>query len=476
MTADEIRALRPRLQKFLRRFDDCFLTDSTRDHLRAYVWGQLSDLPRKSIEPIAAAADIPPKTLQQFLTLAKWDHLRMRDQLQRLVASRHRGPRAVGIFDETGCPKKGDKTPGVQHQYCGATGKNDNCIVTVHLALADGPFHCLLDSELFLPETWSHDRTRCRAAGIPEAVVYRPKWQIALELYDTARANGVTSSWVTFDEGYGGKPGLLRGLVERGQRFLGEVPSSLTGWIEPPPTTDRPYRKGGKGRSRKIPRLRSDSPVALSLRDHLQSSPALIDQPWRTYHVKDTDKGPLVWEAKRVTIIVKDENDLPGLRLEWVAARNVLNREEVKYFVSDAAAEAPTGALLLVGLTRWPVERCFEDSKSELGFDHWEGRSYLGLKRHQIVSAVSYWLLAEARRELRGEKDGPDGVPGPDCGGRVGGGVRAGRGGSRPVSRASRTVDRTRTTAERQGTREPLAERLDETQSIRDTVVADHSV
>ena len=343
MTADEIRALRPRLQKFLRRFDDCFLTDSTRDHLRAYVWGQLSDLPRKSIEPIAAAADLPPKTLQQFLTLAKWDHFRMRDQLQQLVASRHRGPRAVGIFDETGCPKKGDKTPGVQHQYCGATGKNDNCIVTVHLALADGPFHCLLDSELFLPETWSHDRTRCRAAGIPEAVVYRPKWQIALELYDTARANGVTSSWVTFDEGYGGKPGLLRGLVERGQRFLGEVPSSLTGWIEPPPTTDRPYRKGGEGRSRKIPRLRSDSPVALSLRDHLQSSPALIDQPWRTYHVKDTDEGPLVWEAKRVTIIVKDENDLPGLRLEWVAARNVLNREEVKSFVSDAAAEAPTG-------------------------------------------------------------------------------------------------------------------------------------
>ena len=201
----------------------------------------------------------------------------------------------------------------------------------------------------------------------------------------------------------------------------------------------------------------------------------MIDQPWRTYHVKDTDKGPLVWEAKRVTIIVKDENDLPGLRLEWVAARNVLNREEVKYFVSDAAA-APTGAPLLVGLTRWPVERCFEDSKSELGFDHWEGRSYLGLKRHQIVSAVSYWLLAEARRELRGEKAGPDGVPGPDCGGRVGGGVRVGRGGSRPVSRASRTVDRTRTTAERQGTREPLAERLDGTQSIRDTVVADHSV
>jgi SRSO17 transposase len=450
MTADEIRALRPKLRKLLQRFDDCFLTTGTRDHLRAYIWGQLSDLPRKSVEPIAEAAGMPPKTLQQFLTLAKWDHLRMRDRLQHLVASRHRGPRTVGIFDETGCPKKGDKTPGVQHQYCGATGKNDNCIATVHRAVADGPFHCLLDSELFLPEAWSRDRTRCRTAGIPEAMVHRPKWQIALELYDTARANGMTFSWVGFDEGYGGKPGLLRGLVEREQRFLGEVPSSLRCWLESPPTTDRPFRRAGKGRSRKTPRLRSDSPAALSLKDHLQSSPVLTEQPWQPYHVKDTDKGPLVWEAKRATIHVKDEDDLPGLRLEWVAARNLLNREEVKYFVSNAAAEAPTDALLVVGLTRWPVERCFEDSKSELGFDHWEGRSYLGLKRHQIVSAISYFLLAEVRRESRGEKTGIDGEPVADRSGGVGGGVRAGRGGRQTAGGASRRLDRARPTAERQ--------------------------
>jgi SRSO17 transposase len=450
MTADEILALRPRLQQFLRRSDDCFVKDSTRDHLRVYVHGQLSDLLRKSIEPIALAAQMPPKTLQQFLTLAKWDHLLMRDRLQQLVASCHRSPQTIGVFDETSCPKKGDKTPGVQHQYCGATGKNDNCIVTVHLALADGPFHCLLDSELFLPEAWSQDRARCRTAGIPEALVYRPKWQIALELYDLACGNGLVFSWVTFDEDYGGKPGFLRGLVARGQRFLGEVPSSLTGWIEPPPITDRPYRKGGKGRPRKTPRLRSDSPAAWSLKDHLESSPALVDQPWRTYHVKDTDKGPLVWEAKRVTLVVKDENDLPGLRLEWLAARNVLNREKIKYFVSNAAAELPTDLLLLVGFTRWHVERCFEDTKSELGFDHWEGRSYLGLKRHQIVSAVSYWMLAEVRRELRGEKAGTDGVPGPECGGSLGAGVRAGPGGGPAAGRASRSVDRACATAERQ--------------------------
>jgi len=137
MTSNEILALRPRILQFLRRFDDCFVSEKTREHLRVYVQGQLSNLPRKSVEPIATAAEMAPKTLQQFLSLAKWDHVLMRDRLQQMVAARHRGPQVIGVFDETGCPKKGQKTPGVQRQYCGATGKIDNCIVTVHLALAD---------------------------------------------------------------------------------------------------------------------------------------------------------------------------------------------------------------------------------------------------------------------------------------------------------------------------------------------------
>jgi SRSO17 transposase len=429
MTAHEILALRPRIQQFLRLFDSCFVNEMTRHHLRVYVQGQLSNLHRKSVEPMALAAKMAPKTLQQFLSLAKWDHLRMRDQLQQRVASQHRGPRVVGVFDETGCPKKGDKTPGVQHQYCGATGKNDNCIVTVHLALADGPFHCLLDSELFLPQAWSEHRTRCRAAGIPEAMVHRPKWRIGLELYDTADSNGLAFSWVTFDEGYGGKPGFLRGLIERGQPFVGEVPETLTGWIEQPQVTNRPYRKGGKGRPRKVPRLVSDSPRALSLKDHWQSSRAFVEQAWQIYHVKETDKGPMIWEAKRVTITLKDENNLPGMKLELLVSRDVQNQDKVKYFVSNVSPEKPTHQLLLVGLTRWHVERCFEDSKTELGFDHWEGRSYLGLKRHQILSAVSLLMLAEVRHELRGKKPGTDRMPSADGSSRSGGGLALGDGG-----------------------------------------------
>ncbi len=171
-----------------------------------------------------------------------------------MVVREDAGPNAVGIIDETSDVKQGDKTPGVKRQWCGTRGKKENCIVTVHLAYATGDFHCLLDGDLFLPEDWSDDRDRCRAAGIPDDVVYRPKWKIALELYDRARGNGVVFDWLTFDEGYGGKPEFLREMHARQQRFVAEVPTTFTAWIRAPRVTERPFRRG-RGRGRKTPRI-----------------------------------------------------------------------------------------------------------------------------------------------------------------------------------------------------------------------------
>lgn len=115
----------------------------------------------------------------------------------------------------------------MQKQWCGRLGKTENCVVTVHLGLACDDFHCLLDGELYLPESWDADRDRCREAGIPDTMTYRPKWQIALELYDRAIGNGLRFDWLTFDEGYGSKPEFLRELTARNQRYIAEVPRSF---------------------------------------------------------------------------------------------------------------------------------------------------------------------------------------------------------------------------------------------------------
>jgi SRSO17 transposase len=417
MDAQKIRGLKPRLTEFLVRFDDCFPRCDTRAHLPIYVEGQLSDLQRKSVEPIALKAKVPVRTLQEFLSQHRWDEDRMRQRLQQIVATEHASPRTIGIIDETSDAKKGMKTPGVQRQYCGAEGKQDNCIVTVHLGMAVDDFHCLVDGELFLPEGWSHDRDRCREAGIPDTMVYRPKTEIALELYERARANGITLAYLTFDEWYGSKPDFLREIDRREQRYVAEVHKHFVAWIAPaPPVTHRPYRCGGRGRSRRRPRLLAGSRKPHFLEDLLWN-PALRNQDWKRFRVKDGEQGPMVWEIKRVLIHPKDENGLPGKVHHLIVARNVLSPPETKYFVSNAPPETPVEELLLVAFSRWRMERCFEDQKGEVGLDHYEGRRYQGLKRHLIITAVSYLFLSRVHQDLRGEKSGVNGVPSAHGGG-----------------------------------------------------------
>jgi SRSO17 transposase len=408
MNAAQIRSLGPELGRFLEHFEDCFPRSDTRAYLPPYVRGLLSDLPRKSVEPIALASDLPPRSLQQFLSLLSWDQDRLGERTHRLVATEHASLHSVGIIDDTGCPKKGDKTPGVNRQYCNATGKVDNCVVTVHLGYAADSFHCLLDSELYLPRCWAEDRERCRAAGIPDHLSYRPKWQIALELYDRARDHGVRFAWLTCDEGYGEVPAFLWALHRRKQPFVAEVPKTFRGWLRPPRL--RHTRRG---------RLRA-AWQASTVADLARYSPALRDQEWVAWHVKDGQKGPEVWEVKHVRFYPQTADKDPGGAWHLLVARCATQPEVVKYFVSNAPAETPVATLLLVAFSRWHVERCFEDEKTELGFDHYEGRNYTGLIRHQRLVALAHLFCSRVQERLRGEKSGGDGLPGAQRGGGVG--------------------------------------------------------
>lgn len=411
MDAEQIRGLRPMLARYLKRFDDCFTRKDTRAHLSVYVEGQLSGLQRKSVEPMALAAGVPVRTLQEFLSQHRWEEDRARDRLQQMVAKEHAHPHSVGIIDETSFVKQGLKTPGVQRQYLGTVGKKENGIVTVHLAYAADDFHCLLDGELFLPESWAQDPARCHEAKIPETMTYRPKTKIALELYDRARDNGIEFDWLTFDEWYGGKPEFLRDMEGRQQRFVGEVPRSFMGWIEPPAVTQRPYRHR-RGRGRKVPRIVAGGRPAQSVEHLYWWHPALKDQDWQRWRVKDGEKGPMVWEVKHVPFFMQGPDGLPGPRWHLVVARNVLDPTELKFFVSNASPETSVGAILLAAFSRWRVERCFEDGKGEVGLDHYEGRRYPGLKRHLILSAISYLFLARTNQRLRGGKIRIDRMPG----------------------------------------------------------------
>lgn len=418
MDAKEIQQLRPMLNAYLRKFDDCFGRREPMEHLKHYVLGQLSDLPRKSLEPIADAAGILPRTLQQFLAIHDWNHERVRDLLSQRVAQRPISRRAVGIIDETSHVKKGNKTAGVQRQWCGRLGKVENCVTTVHLGYADGDFHCLLDSDLFLPQPWSEDRSRCRGAGIPDNVIHRPKWQIALELRDRAVANGVNLEWLTFDENYPMNPEFLFALDDRGQHYAGEVKRTYTGWLTKPALLYKRHHCAA-GPSGHFPRVKRKDDRPITFENMLTYSTKLRKITWEKFHIKDTHKGPMVWEAKAVEVYLKRDG-LPTRPHTLVITRNVENPQEIKYCLANAPSDTPLTTLLHVIFSRWHVERCFEDEKSELGLSDFEIRNYKGLRRHLIATSVTHLFLAEVQQAWRKKKSGINGLSGADSQFRAG--------------------------------------------------------
>jgi len=388
MTVDQIESLGPALSEFLDEFADCFGRWEPRGKLAKYVRGQLSELPRKSAEPMALAAGITPRTLQEFLSSDEWDQDRLRFHTQRLIARDHADEQAIGVIDESGHPKKGTETACVSRQYCGNTGKIDNCVMTVHLTYAsfDARFHTLIDSDLYLPQAWHEDRERCRRAKIPDDVVYRPKYMIALEELDRARDQGLRFAWITADEWYGQKPAFVSGLESREQRFVLEIPKNFGMWLHDP---------------------RQSGAAAKPAETLLRHSKPLLTQPWQAYHVKDTDKGPMVWEVKSAACWLPRGDGVVGPY--WlIVARNPLNHAEQKFFLSNASAGVPLPVLLHVAFRRWPVERCLQDEKSELGLSHFEVRGYPAIQRHVLITQVSHLFLARETQRLRGEKSGGD--------------------------------------------------------------------
>jgi SRSO17 transposase len=374
----------------MREFAGCFGRPEPAGHAELYVRGQLSNLPRKSVEPMADEAGIDPRALQKFLAQHHWDDALMVRQMHAIVAREHAHPLSIGVLDETSFVKKGTKTPGVQRQYCGATGKKDNCTVTVHLGYATPTFHCLLSSALFLPEAWSADRERCRAAGIPDELVHRPKWQIALELHQQALDQGVKLEWVTADEAYGRPVEFHLELTRRRQLYVVEVPVNFWAWGRAPKVL-----MGRRG-----PYLGKKAHGSM-VADLVKYSWTFASQLWQTYQIKDSTKGPVVWEVKSAPVYLKDSHGFPTLAHWLIVARSALDHEELKYFVSNAEHGAPLKLLLRVAFSRWPVERCFEDEKTELGMDHFEVRTYRAMMRHLALTAVSHLFVAGVYQKLK---------------------------------------------------------------------------
>jgi SRSO17 transposase len=401
MTDEEIAGIGSAFASYLGSFRDCFLQKRTANHFDNYCRGLLSDLPRKSVEPIALACGTAVRTLQEFLVTAHWDDERMRDRFQQRLATVLTQLPAdalgtIGVIDETSCLKKGGQTPGVQRQYLGCVGKIDNGIVTVHVGVARGRFQALLDAELYLPQSWDADRQRCGDAGIPEEVGYRAKWRIALDQLIRLHHNGVRFDWLVFDEGYGSKVPFLRVLTLLRQRFVAEVPTSFA------------VRTGADGTSRRADAVLTAAKAGRG----------------RRFRMARHTHADVVWRARAKRVWVD------GYRQTLVVAINEATAE-VKYFVTNARSES-LARILAVAFRRATIEYAFRVAKSEAGLTHYEGRNYRGLVRHLILTLTVLGFVSIHTDRLRGEKslgDDGAGVPGVERAVHDGVATAAGRAG-----------------------------------------------
>jgi SRSO17 transposase len=370
-----------------------------------YLQGQLLDLERKSIEPMALAlADGNVQAMQQFISVGAWDDGALLERHQELVAETLGDP-ATGVLILDGCdvPKQGQESVGVAPQWCGALGKVANCQASVVACYASARGYTLVDRRLFLPERWFSDayRERRQRCGIPADQGPRTEPELAGELVTTLRQRGVLPfQWVTCDEHFGNAPALLDVVAEMGLFYLAEVPRSTRVWRERPATAVPPGT--GRGRPPTRERVVPDAPAPVRV-DHLAAS--LAADQWTPTVIKAGAKGPVAAQFAFVrAVAVRDA--LPGPDVWVVLRRSLGETPELKTYLSNAPAETPPATLVWVSGRRWPVESAILECKSELGLDHYEVRGWVGWHHHLTMTFLAHHFLVRLRLQWGGKITG----------------------------------------------------------------------
>ncbi len=390
-----------------------------------YLRGLLTaDVPRKNIEAMVlrllgagADADRQVRAAQYFISEGKWDDAPVRAAHQRLVEETLGEDDAVLILDGSDVPKQGQHSVGVARQWCGATGKRDNCQAGVYLGYASRHGYALLDCQLYLPEVWFTPawRERWERCAIPAGTSFQTKHDLAAALLDRVMSAGrVRAQWVACDEGFGNAPALLDQIAAHQLWYLAEIPCATLVWpLAEPDGTDRarpqrwvpPRRPGGRGRPPQAERLHPDSPPRLRVDEWAAQVPAAR---WQRYRILEGSKGPLVAEFMTVRA-VQARDGLPGPE-GWLVVRRTLPTGEdgpvYKYYLSNAPATTPPAALVRVSGLRWPIEACFTEGKSEVGLDHYEVRTWRGWHHHLTLVLLAHFFLMRLVLQLNQREGG----------------------------------------------------------------------
>jgi SRSO17 transposase len=393
VSPDAMRDLLDRLETFVHPFC-ASLGAGERRRAAEYLTGLLSHLDHKTAEGIAYLLDQDRQPMQRFIGQADWDHRPALGNLAAQVGERLGEPDGVIVFDPSAFAKKGDKSVGVARQWCGRLGKVENCQVGVYMGYVSRIEHALVNFRLFLPEEWTKDRARCRAAGIPRGVRSQTRHELALEML-TESGSVLPHAWVAGDDEMGRPEWFRRALRGRGERYLLAVPSNTL--IRDQEVAPPEY--SGRGRHPKNPFVRVDV-----------WAERLAEGSWTRIEVRDGEKGPLVVEAvkRRVRARTETGGEGPDELLFITRELQADHTYKLDYYLSCAAAAMPLPELARVAKAEHRIEECLERAKGEAGLADYQVRNWPGWHRHQTLALLAAWFLTEETRRGKNPDPGAD--------------------------------------------------------------------
>jgi len=340
-----------------------FARPEPRRRALSYLQGLLSSVERKNGWQLAEQArEGTPYGMQRLLSSAVWDADLVRDDLRSYVLEQLGDQEPIVVIDETSFPKRGDKSAGVQVQYCGTTGQVENCQVGVDLSYVTARGHTLIDRELHLPLDWCEDRDRCQAAGIPESVRFQTKPELAGQMLERLFQAQLPIAWVVADTVYGGNLDLRTWLQAHAYPYV------LAVACDEPVGIVTPDERHRRVEVREVEAL------------------LLHEQQWQRLSMSEGTKGPRLFDWAAVPILHQWEDD----GRHWLLMRRSLSDpgEKAYYFVFAQPGTTLQEMVKAIG-ARWHIEEDFETSK-DLGLDHYEVRSFIGWYRHITLVMLAH--------------------------------------------------------------------------------------
>lgn len=395
LVADRVPELGDMLNDFLDPFRDCYIRSDQRQNGEVFVKGLLSDLDRKSFEPIAMHYETSVRGMQLFMQNAPFDDVKMAQIYRNRLSSRVNDPEGMLNVDSTEFVKKGNHSVGVSRQHCGRLGKTENCQSGVFIGYASEKGYGLVNYRLFMPEKWFTEkyeplRKKC---CVPDDVTFKTKPEIAAEMLNEIAGSGMyQAKWIGCDGLFGTSKTFLDSLPKE-YYYFADIHSPALVWMEMPEVAIPKHN--GQGRPPTKPKA-SFPPVPVS---QIATDDSIS---WERVILGEGSQGPIIADVK-VLRVIERRNKLPGNEV-WLYIRRFRDGR-LKFSLSNAPADIPKTELHRAATLRWPIEQCFEECKSYLGMGHCEARSWNAWYRYILFVMMAHLFILEVRQHFKKKQE-----------------------------------------------------------------------